>query len=351
MSDRAAELALRRVVDDERRLPASELHWARVEAAIERTIRRSPRAPRRRSFLFPVLAAAAASALLVGAGLRAREQRMAANDAAPPSATAPRLLRGETLRSGSELTAATKSVDVEHAGHAHWTLLPGSKAVVRQNGPVIELELESGSVDVAVVPQPLPETFVVLAAEVRVAVHGTQFRVSRTSEHVDVTVTEGVVTVGRQGQASTLRLAAPASGTFETDGSPRSLDRSRVAEQAVSAAKRTGAGAVGRHAAPPHASPLAAEPSIAEVEAGVSRLLDVTQGCFSRYTAAEPGVRVTAHTTLHFEVQPDGRILSTTFDPPLAPNVQACADQAVRELRFAQSQRGIELIRVLELSR
>ncbi len=344
-------VALRHVVEDERRLEPRERDWSRVQAKLEQMLAEPvPERPaRRRARPFAVLAAAAA--LAAGATLAFQGREAASSHAHPTSPESAPVVRGDSLTTGSELAAAANSVAVEHANHAHWTLLPDSRAVVTRNGSVIELDLQSGSVDVEVVPQPVAETFVVLAANVRVAVHGTKFRVTRASEHVEVTVSEGVVAVSRRDQTTPVRLAAPASGAFELDGTPRTLDRASASNEHPTPARHGALPGADRAESHQPSAPLPLEPSIGEVEAGVSRVLERTQGCFERHTAAQSGVQVSARTTIHFQVLADGRIPSTTFDPPLAPNVQACADRAIRELRLAQSQRGIDVTRVLELSR
>jgi hypothetical protein len=179
--------------------------------------------------------------------------------------------------------------------------------------------------------------------------------VLRDAESVQVIVREGVVVIDRKGDRARLRLAAPGSAQFALDGSERAVVAGHAggSERPSAALPRTLGGAVAGHEAgrdtPAPAVPL--EPSIADVEDGVSHVLEATQDCFTSNTGTPAGGEVTARTTLHFQVLPDGGIREVSFEPPLAPSVETCARDALDVLHFAGSQRGITLTRVLELRR
>jgi hypothetical protein len=46
-------------------------------------------------------------------------------------------------------------------------------------------------------------------------------------------------------------------------------------------------------------------------------------------------VTVSVSTTLHLTLHEDGSVQSARFDPPVAPDVNACAAQSIYKTRFA----------------
>jgi len=339
MTTTREQRALDRLIADERSQPPSDRDWDRIEEALMVRIARGSRPPRRRLrelvYTGLGLAAAAALALLAAKLLQSEPPRTAA------ASQEARERIGESAREAAPVVARDEpdtsagSEGAGQAGRAHWTLDPGSVARVRREGATLVLELDSGSVDVEVGPGPEPETFAVAAGDVRVTVHGTEFRVEHRGETVDVSVWEGVVSVAAKNEPHAVRLSAPAG-------------------------KRFVEGKLSAHAEPAHSRPLPAgrarsalpvEPSISEVEAGVSRLQAAAQSCFAQHTSAKGGVQVSVRTSVLLYVHPDGSVAIQGFDPPLHPSVDACTRAAASGVRIAASQRGIELTRALDLKR
>jgi hypothetical protein len=339
------ERVLERLISEERALALAEPDWSRVEAGLEARLKQPAPLPKRSPALavaaFGVVALAAAATLFVQ---RDAPSTTAAGEPATRAAAASNTLDGDELAHDHELEARLDTLQVEHAGRARWSLLPGGRARVRREGEVIVVTLDSGSVDAQVEPRERPETFVVEAGEVRVAVHGTAFRVTRSPSNVAVDVREGVVSVQRAGAAAPSLLRAPAQASFAERLGPTAASASARSSALHGPAQRTRAGAGGPTA-------LVDQPGIDEVERGVSRLLEAAQGCFVRHTAAGSGVQVSTQTNLRFVVQPGGAVQARSFEPPLAPAVESCLHAELAKLRFAPSRYGIELSRSLELRR
>jgi hypothetical protein len=290
-----------------------------------------------------VLFAAAAVLLLVGwfaGGRRAPIALPTAADA-PPQA-----LDGNALGRGARVDASTDEVRVEHAGHSRWTLERGGRASVTTADGVVRVELEQGALVARVVPSPRKETFVVQAAGTRVAVHGTAFRVALAKDRVDVSVTEGTVLVGPRSEPGAGRpLGANESSSFTLAGTPLTGERSARAPASRPAADRRGVPNVERPRELPE------QPSIDEVEKVVSQVNDLGTACFQKRTSTENGVRVTASTTVTLHALPDGRLELAGLEPPLAPQAQSCLAEGIQKLVIAESQRGIQITRRLELER
>ncbi|HVJ15648.1 MAG TPA: FecR family protein [Polyangiaceae bacterium] len=326
---------LARLIADERSLPQPERDWTALEAGFFARLEDPIEIPKKRIHPATYAAFAVAAGVAVALYFRPHTEPIPLLTEVPAATTETSPLNaiaGDALAPGSELRTTAEALRVEHSGRALWTLEPDSSARLRRDGELIVIELASGSVDAEVTPDQTPETFVVEAGDVRVAVHGTKFRVERRGESVDVSVREGVVSVSSP-SAPAVKLVAPASKSFSASKPEPAPEPSHA--HATAAPRRTG--------------PL--EPTIGDVEAGVSRIQSAAQGCFARHTAAKDGVQVSVRSTIVLSVRPDGKVTVQGFDPPLHPAVDACTRGAVSGVRFATSQRGIELTRVLELGR
>jgi hypothetical protein len=342
---------LAQLIADERKQGAPELDWDAIEARIEaRIAKEAPVRRRSGASRWSIVALAAAVALSVGWAVKLRHST-------PPLATKTTQAIDSNYRDAAKLavrtrlTAEHEEVLVEHRGRASWTLEPGSSAVLLENGKVIQVELTQGTLIAQVVPQPVPETFVVLAGDVRVAVHGTRFSVEKSATSVSVSVKEGVVTATFAGHDS-VRLEANESAIFDANGE---VHASRAADDSTTRHGST-ASSKARHpnearTANEPSAPEANEPTISEVEEGVSRIVSLVNGCFAEHTATNDDVHVTVRSTLSFRVEPSGHISSVHFEPPLAPTAQNCVDESLASVTFTQSVKGIDLSRVLELSR
>jgi hypothetical protein len=83
----------------------------------------------------------------------------------------------------------------------------------------------------------------------------------------------------------------------------------------------------------------------------MDRINSAVQACLSKHTTPGRQVRLALDSTLMLEVAPHGVVVAHAFDPPLAPEVEACSQTVMDAVRFAPSQRGLTFLRRLELSR
>jgi hypothetical protein len=350
--DEASELtpderALLQVTNEERHLPGPEIDAEAVESRVIRKIK-AEAPPKRRAPRWPIPLAAA---LLVAAGVTVfvgvhheREPSMASSDSARPST-----LAGDELAIGASVSAGTTPLTVEHTGHARWTLAPGSRATLERRDSVVVVRLLRGALEADVEPRPVPETFVVEAGTLRVAVHGTHFVVKYESPGVFVDVTKGIVRVTREGSSESTPLRAPASQSFSlgseapssTAGAPRPASLPAVPPAAPRPAANVPAPSVS----------LPDQPSISAVEAGVSDVVAAVQRCFAASAGSGSDVEVSVRSTVAFQVLPNGELRDIGFEPPLSPSATACARAELGAIRFSESQHGITLSRVLELKR
>jgi hypothetical protein len=342
MSDHGGELeALDRAIREAKEEPAPDIDWDRMESRLFERIdaaETEERARPRRSRVVAALAAAAVIALGSAALLRSNES-IEVGRAPLPSTPASKVIGpgvpsvdGASLHEGDSVVAGSESVQVEHRGTASWTLDPGSRAVVVAEGRFLTIRLESGSVSAKVVPSPGTESFAVEVDHARVAVHGTEFRVTREAEQLGVVVKEGVVAVGpagTRGRTEGWLLTPGDSGRFAFDG------RSGEVVRAVSVTPLEVAG-------DPHkpAVQLPDMPTRAEVEKKLDTIEQFSAQCFAKHTTQDE-VRVTARVRVVAEVAPTGELRNVSFDPPLAPSVTQCTRAATAGVKFSQSQRGV----------
>jgi hypothetical protein len=377
---RPEERALDRLILELREQGSPELDWQRVEARLLREPKPEARGAvavflsRLRLPALGLVAVAAVAAVLVA---RKPTPAVVLPHAVAKLANAP--INGDQLALGTHITAGNQPVIVEHPGRARWTLEPHATAFVTNAGEFLTLQLESGALSASVVPNPKPETFAVEVAGTRVAVHGTAFRVERAGDQVLVAVSEGTVAVEPSGTHSepSFLLRRDSRGSFALDGRTGSVEGNasalvhdsgaqshreivRVKHVALtpagkalarpsSASNEAASPSVAAPAAQP-ASGLPLQPSISDIESGVSSALELMNRCFHDQTRST-GNRVSASTSLTLSVASDGTIKSVTFAPPLAPAVEDCAVNGLRNLSFAHSTEGVTFTRVLELSR
>jgi hypothetical protein len=304
-----------------------------------------------------VLAAAAAVALF----LVAQRAKVAVPPAPPPviEATEPLRKNGDSLALGSRVMARDREMSVDHSGRATWTLAPNSSALLAERNERIIVQLERGSVLSEVVPNPKPETFVVEAAQARVAVHGTVFRVSLEGGRVIVQVREGTVAVGPRGGVPAFFLKAPAHGDFAADGRSGSIDGRPLGESSERRAeplkllplRAPSAAPLPSLLSPLPSAELPLEPSINDIETGISRIVDATTDCFSRYTKSAEGVQITVRTALSLQIADSGAVSDVDFQPPLSPEAEECAAASISPVTFPPSKQGAKVTRMLELKR
>jgi hypothetical protein len=375
------EEALDRLIVELRAEPVPELDWDRVEARLMRepkAVTRSATSELASRLRWPAVALVAAAAAFAVV-----KRPHAPVTVAPPKATAQLArgpLNGDTLALGTRITAGNQAVVVEHQGRARWTLEPHATAFVSNAGEFLTVQLESGALFAAVVPNTKPETFAVEAGSTRVAVHGTAFRVERSGDRVLVQVSEGTVAVEptQTHSAPAFLLRRDSRGNFALDGrsgsvegnasvvvgsaepqSRREIAPLKTASHLVKAATAPAqpaeaAGAPAAVTAEPVATPttraLPPQPSISDIESGVSSAIGLLDGCFREQTHSA-GIRVSASTAMTLSVSGDGTVQSVTFTPPLAPSVEDCAVLGLQTLTFAHSVDGVTFTRLLELTR
>lgn len=346
MSDHGGELeALDRAIRETKEEPAPDLDWDRMESRLFDRIDAAEveeRSPSRRSRVVAALAAAAVIALGSAALLRSNESTLVGQTPVPAAPGARVIgpgvqsVDGTSLHEGDRVVAGAEPVHVEHRGTASWTLEPRSEAVVAAEGRFLTIRLESGSVSAKVVPSPTTESFAVEVDHARVAVHGTEFRVTREAKQLGVVVQEGVVAVGpalTRGDTEGWLLTPGDSGRFAFDG------RSGEVVRAVSVTPLEVEGDPRKLAVQ-----LPDMPTRAEVEKKLDTIEQMSAQCFAKHTTQDE-VRVTAQVRVVAEVAPTGQLRNVSFDPPLAPTVTQCTRAATAGIKFSQSQRGVRAVR------
>ncbi|HEX3772622.1 MAG TPA: FecR domain-containing protein [Polyangiaceae bacterium] len=392
MSDKLDKL----VADARRELgvrEAKDVDWNKVDAELFERIAREERGarahfapPARRGATLVAVgfaAAAALAAVVVGKG---RDAVDLAGTAAPEGAAtiaavdangSDSLLvdgqpaaRGASLRLGDVLETRSARATLDRPGKLTAVLEPGSRMVVTHVRGALVLELDQGAVEAQVVPVASGEAFAVDVDGARVAVHGTHLRVAREGGRVVVDLSEGVVAVGqapREGSVIGTVINAPAHveflardplGTLTQTHDPSAVrrpletrvaaaDRPRVAPAHAEATARPSppseprveprsswSGAAG---APPPASnaTASAKPVTAKPEGSPEEsLAQAVRACMSTRPHAD-NVTVVVSTTLHLDLADDGSVRAARFEPPVAPDVNTCAAQAIYRARFA----------------
>jgi len=374
---RPEERALDRLILELREAPAPELDWQRIEAHLMQEPLAAPVRVSRSLFDRLRLPMAAVVAVAAAAALAVSHKPAAVAVPSMPQVKASSVpLNGDQLALGTRVTAGNEPLLVEHPGRAKWTLEPHGTALVSEAGEFLTVKLLSGALSAAVVPNPKPETFAVEVEGTRVAVHGTAFRVERSTEHVQVEVSEGTVAVEPSGthSAPNFLLRRNSRGNFGFDGHTGSVEGNasamtpqrggrqshrtllKVAPRVAPAQAPSSTPAVPSAKPEVSSEPIAptqvlpAQPSISDIESGVTSALQLMDRCFHDQTRST-GNSVSANTALTLSVAGDGSIQSVTFAPPLAPAVEDCAVSGLRGLTFTRSIEGVTFTRLLELSR
>ena len=350
---------LRQLLREARAEEPAEIEWSSVEERLMREVARSAPAPRRSPYPLAWGALAVAAALAVWlVGQRVHHP----STQAPPAiieATEPLRRSGDNMALGTRVATGDRELSVDHAGRATWTLSPDSSAILADKGERITVHLERGSVLSEVVPNPKPETFVVEAANARIAVHGTVFRVGLEGGRVIVQVREGTVAVGPLGGVPAFFLRAPAHGDFAADGRSGSIDGRPLGETNERRAdplrllplRSASAAPSGSGLSPVASAELPSEPSINDIEVGIARIVDAASDCFGRYTKSAEGVQITVRTALSLKIAESGAVSDVEFQPPLSPDAEECAASSISQVRFAASKQGATVTRMLELKR
>ena len=300
------------------------------------------------------------------------------------------------VNAGDVIVAGAAPVSFRREGVVAFTLAPSSRITVRSvgdsHGVGTTVQLEQGAIHAEVTPRAasegLIEAFAVEVDRTRVAVHGTAFSVGRTETGILVDVEHGTVVVGPAGNVGVTAghiLVGPSRASFSLDGSrgarflprdPAPLVAAAPPRDAVALAPPGSADAIaavnpqevvvvapGVHAAiPAHvevAPALAPAPSatgapdvavvapaIPAPPAALSEAVIAARlrQCFERSYASDSGsaVPLSVVSTLHISLQADGSVKSAIFNPPLKPELMACAGRAISG-KFAEGNRQIDL--------
>ncbi len=351
--------SLDQVIEETKGAATPDSDWDRIENEVLEAAAAGQRprfdAPPARSSWLP-LAAAAAVALLAGGGvvLMGSDDDPVAKPSAGPVQTVPDTIDGASLAVGAPIVAADSARRVQHAGVATWTLAPGGEAKIAVTGRFLTVELEQGWISAEVVESEQAETFAIEAGDVRVAVHGTRFRVERRGDQVMVQVSEGTVGVGHRddrGQTRRWMLPAPSNGSFALDGSTGEVTGRGEVSSATEAAKRADTPAPSG-APPPSSSAVFDEtPPEKELRSAVDRIVAGVSRCFKKHTPPQTGLRVSAETELTIEVHPTGKVAGLVFNPPLAPAVRGCSDGVIGSVSVSKSRAGTTLQRRVTFER
>jgi ferric-dicitrate binding protein FerR (iron transport regulator) len=364
---------------------AREVDWARVDQELFRRIdaeRQAQRAqlssrPGRWTMVAGGLAAAAALALVVG---KVREPRPTEVPRVVVDETAGSVVAiegggqllvggkpvavGSVLHLGDAIEARGAQATVERAGKLTLVIERETRATVTHVQGSLVVALAEGALEAQVVPVPNGEAFAVDVGLSRVAVHGTHLRVARSGEHVVVDLNEGVVSLGpapRIGSTLGSLVTAPAHAEFGASDAEGSLTmthdpsvvrpalasavaaqaRPSTPEVAASPSKSEVAEArpSGAPGAVPHAEghPGASSPQHVATTADPDpqgTIASAVRACLSERPRAD-NVTVEVSTVVRLDVDADGTVLHARFDPPVTPDVNACAAGPIYRTRFA----------------
>lgn len=368
--------------------------FARVEANRRAA---QARATRERGQLWMAVAASLAAAVVVLV-LVARPSRLAAQADGRAAATlvavrgpgailvngAPAAV-GAAIHGGDVVEGQGAQATFVRAGRVTVVLEAGSRAAVARVEDPLVLSLERGAVDAQVVPVPSGEAFAVDVDGSRVAVHGTRLRVGREAGQVIVNLSEGVVSVGRAPRVGSVLgtlVTAPAHAEFAAadirgtmtvshepaavrglasafEASPSSVTTTAAANPPAPGQSPAVAAEVrpALNAAPKSVSALPAESAVEPPPppAGTgstatspatsppgpdpdaeNTVAKAVRACISAHPRPLD-MTVVVSTTLHLWVGDDGNVRSARFEPPVAPDVNACAAEEIYRTRFTKT--------------
>jgi hypothetical protein len=334
----------------------------------------------------PVIGAAVVSERAAASSLRSTERAGRTDGAGEIRIGGAVATAGHVLRADDTVEAAGARAIFERPRKVTWLVEQDGTAAaaparvrVKSAGEPLVLALESGVIEAQVVPVASGEAFAVdVAAEpagdrlVRIAVHGTHLRVARSGNHVVVDLTEGVVSIGvppRTGVTYGTLVTAPAH--VELDASDPASVRVDHAPSSVRAPVPlpTAAPVALGAAAPAAADPAALLPDPAPAGA-VGKATAPADGIVPRFTApprtpgkiepprpsiapraaiaaavrecaaarSRPGqVHVTVSSDLRLRVSEGGVVETAQFSPPLLPEIQSCAAEAIYRTKLDET--------------
>jgi hypothetical protein len=283
---------------------------------------------------------------------------------------------GAGIRLGDVIETRAAQATLDRPGKLTLILEPGTRAAITHVEGTLVLALERGALEAQVVPVPVGEAFAVDVGGSRVAVHGTHLRVARLNGpdardpgqgRVVVDLNEGVVAVGdapRTGSVIGTLVNAPAHVEYEAADPAGTLTQTHDPAAVRPPFRPVVVEAVpgpASHAEPPPVhvatspaveprpesraaagAPPKPAPTAPEVRAETA-VAEAVRACMASRPSVD-NVRVVVSTTLHLDLFDDGAVRAARFEPPVAPDVNACAAQAIYRERFGHG--GSAAIRV-----
>lgn len=376
--DRGRSSVLNALVNEGRvELRPRERDWSRVEARLLQDLPMpAKKHVRARDGMtraaFVVLAAAAAIGLFVRS--RTEPAPVASSPAPPVTLAAPRVasaltgtegvgevtVNGLLAKTGRELHAED-AIIADHAravfdrpGKVAWLVEAEDGAAhvrVASAGDTLILGLEDGVVEAQVVPVPVGEAFAVDIAppghdRVRVAVHGTHLRVTRSGNRVVVDLSEGVVAIGvapAEGITRGAEIHAPAHIEVDaTDLGTLKVERTGirppvplgghvpVLAEPVAAAPAPSAPAPKVRAPAPKAQRVAVP-----AREALNAAIDECASAARRHRMDE--VLVTVTSDVQLQIDANGTATSAQFTPPLKPELQTCVANAIYKAKLEET--------------
>jgi ferric-dicitrate binding protein FerR (iron transport regulator) len=271
---------------------------------------------------------------------------------------------GVGLGLGDVLETRGAQATIERPGKLRLTLEPGSRTAVAHVRGALVVALESGAIEAQVVPVAAGEAFAVDVGTSRVAVHGTHLRVARAGDRVVVDLNEGVISVGeapRFGSVEGAMINAPAHVEFIAGDALGTLTQAHDAAavrggdswsrgsrglgaltgpklpspKPESSASRLGSSSSAEgHPEPRSASSVGPKSAVTIERNATAAIASAVHMCMSERPRAD-NVTVVVSTALHLELADDGSVRTARFEPPVAPDVNACAVQSIYKARFA----------------
>ncbi|MDB4992815.1 MAG: hypothetical protein JWM74_247 [Myxococcaceae bacterium] len=280
---------------------------------------------------------------------------------------------GDTIDTGNARASFASGSDPQRS--VLWSLEATTHVAVRRAESPLVLALDHGAVEAQVTPVPNGEAFAIdvdlpsgpNARRLRIAVHGTHFRVAREGTHVTIDLTEGILSIGtppRSGSTYGTLVNAPAHVDIDLTNPVVQVDHDLAHVRPATPPALASGGSLAAQGAhvdpaqpqvtPPSAagdhshetqgtpqgivsSPAAAgSPPIAQGAADAHAEQTVTtavKACALKHLRAAD-VRVTVSSKLSLRVGDDGLVTFARFDPPLAPAAQSCAAASIYKTRF-----------------
>lgn len=324
--------------------------------------RSQPRSQSARGWWVLGAAAAVVFALFGVNELRQRDRlRSALPSPAPQGSTwTQKSVRSSETNVGDHFVASRTAITITDTRLGQWTLAPGGEATLLKRDPVV-VQLEHGELLAEITPGLGPEVFAVHAAQARIAVKGTVFRVQRQLDRVHVQVERGSVSVSSLGGGKqAFELRAPASGDFALDAaSGRVWEPEATGTFAESGAKSRlpRNSGVPKKPLPVPAPEAAAEnsslsptPTVKQVDTGLDALIFAASECLSDTVSSNGQVSLTLVTQARLSVSPLGSLTRLDLTPPLSPRADVCLRGKLQAISFGPSLNGAELLRRLELT-